>query len=265
MTATTPLITASGLSIGYGRTTIIDDLSVAFPEAATTTIIGPNGCGKSTLLKSLAGLLPLRAGTVELKGKDLGSYRRKQLATTIAVLPQSPVAPEGLLVGDLVLRGRHPHQSWINQWSTSDQNVVAGAMEMTGVAELSDRPLDSLSGGQRQRVWIAMVLAQETGVLFLDEPTTFLDMSHSIDVLNLVNKLKKSASKTVIMVLHVLNLAVRYSDNLVVMKDGAIQATGAPADIITPELLHEVFSMDAVVTTDPVVGGPLIVPAAPAQ
>ncbi|MBN9643669.1 ABC transporter ATP-binding protein [Corynebacterium mendelii] len=265
MTAPSALINATGIQIGYGRNVIIDDLSASFPRAAITTIIGPNGCGKSTLLKALAGLLPHTRGTIELEGKNLSGYRRKQLATTIAVLPQSPVAPEGLVVGDLVLRGRHPHQSWINQWSTTDEDIVGQAMTMTGVADLADRTLDSLSGGQRQRVWIAMVLAQETGVLFLDEPTTYLDMAHSIDVLNLVRKLKNTAGKTIIMVLHDLNLAVRYSDHLVVMKDGAVHATGSPETIITPQLLNDVFDMEAVVTDDPVVGGPLIVPAAPAD
>ena len=259
-------ITASGLTVGYGSgTPVITDLSMTIPGGKVTTIIGPNGCGKSTLLRSLARLMPTRTGDVHLDDTDIGRMKRKDLAKIIGVLPQSPVSPPGLIVSDLVSRGRHPHQSWIRQWSSTDEDEVMAALEMTSVAGLADRPVDSLSGGQRQRVWISMVLAQHTDVLFLDEPTTYLDLSHSIEVLDLVRQLKAQLDRTVVMVLHDLNLAVRYSDHLVVMRDGALEASGSPADIITPDLLKEVFDLDAVVIEDPVVGGPLIVPAAPPE
>lgn len=263
-------ITAKHMQVAYdGDTTIIDDLSVEFPGGEITTIIGPNGCGKSTLLRAVARLIPARQGQISADGQDITSMKRKQLAQIIGVLPQSPTAPEGLAVSDLVARGRHPHQSWINQWSRQDEREVLEALELTGTAHLAERPIDALSGGQRQRVWISMVLAQQTEVLFLDEPTTYLDLAHSIDVLNLVTRLKRDLGRTVVMVLHDLNLAVRYSDNLVVMKDGALRAHGKPRDVITPELLREVFGLDAHVTTDPVmteargVSVPLIIPAAP--
>lgn len=259
-------ITASGLTVGYGKADpIIDDLGVGLPGGKVTTIIGPNGCGKSTLLRSLARLIPSRSGDIRLQDTDIGTMKRRDLAKIISVLPQSPVSPPGLIVSDLVARGRHPHQSWIRQWSSTDEDEVMAALEMTSVAELADRTVDSLSGGQRQRVWISMVLAQHAEVLFLDEPTTYLDLSHSIEVLDLVRSLKTRLDRTVVMVLHDLNLAVRYSDHLVVMRDGAVEATGSPSEIITPELLKDVFTLDAVVTEDPVVGGPLIVPAAPPQ
>lgn len=262
-------ISARNMRVGYGDTTIIDDLSVDFPGGSITTIIGPNGCGKSTLLRAVAQLIPADRGEATVGGQDITRMKRKKLAKIIGVLPQSPTAPEGLLVSDLVARGRHPHQSWVNQWSANDEQEVLRALELTGTAHLAERPVEALSGGQRQRVWISMVLAQQTEVLFLDEPTTYLDLSHSIDVLNLVAQLKQNLGRTVVMVLHDLNLAVRYSDNLVVMKDGAIKAQGRPQEIITSELLKDVFDLEASVTTDPVMSEargvkvPLIIPAAP--
>ena len=257
-------LTAANLRVGYTPDkAVIEDLSLNIPGGRVTTIIGPNGCGKSTLLRSIGRLIPSQAGTVHLGEKDISSMKRKDIAKTIGVLPQSPLSPPGLLVSDLVSRGRHPHQSWIRQWSSSDEEEVMAALEMTDVAELADRPVDSLSGGQRQRVWISMVLAQHTEILFLDEPTTYLDLAHSIEVLDLVNRLRRDLDRTVVMVLHDLNLAIRYSDYLVVMRDGDLITTGEPADVITPELLMEVFELDATVMEDPVVGGPLIVPNDP--
>ncbi len=257
-------ITAADLRVGYTPgTAVIPDLSLTVPGGQVTTIIGPNGCGKSTLLRAIGRLIPTQGGTVHLGGTDIGTMRRKDIAKTIGVLPQTPVAPPGLLVSDLVSRGRHPHQSWIRQWSSSDEEEVMAALEMTDVADLADRSVDSLSGGQRQRVWISMVLAQHTEVLFLDEPTTYLDLAHSIEVLDLVNRLRHDLDRTVVMVLHDLNLAIRYSDNLVVMRDGALIATGTPDTVITSELLMDVFDLDATVIEDPVVGGPLIVPNDP--
>ena len=257
-------ISVANLRVGYTPDRpVISDLSLNIPGGQVTTIIGPNGCGKSTLLRAIGRLIPSQGGEVHLGDTDIGSMKRKDIAKTIGVLPQSPISPPGLIVSDLVSRGRHPHQSWIRQWSSSDEEEVNAALEMTDVAELADRSVDSLSGGQRQRVWISMVLAQHTDVLFLDEPTTYLDLAHSIEVLDLVNRLRRDLDRTVIMVLHDLNLAIRYSDNLVVMRDGDLFATGRPEEIITSELLKEVFELDASVIEDPVVGGPLIVPNDP--
>jgi len=254
-------LAATGLRVGYGPKTIIDSLDVAIPDTQVTTIIGPNGCGKSTLLRAMANLLPTQAGEVTLDGTPIRALRRRDLARSLGVLPQTPVAPDGLIVSDLVARGRHPHQAWYRQWSSDDRDEVMTALRMTKVDDLADRTVDSLSGGQRQRVWISLVLAQQTDILFLDEPTTYLDLSHSIEVLELVHRLSREYGRTIVMVLHDLNLALRYSDNLVVMRDGSLKAVGKPQDVISPELLKQVFDLDAVVVECPVTGGPLIVPA----
>jgi len=251
---------ATGLKVGYGTKTIISSLDVAIPDKKVTTIIGPNGCGKSTLLRAMSHLLPLQAGSVHLDGRDVHAMRRRDLARLLGMLPQSPIAPEGLLVSDLVARGRHPHQAWFRQWSSDDEEHVYEALRLTHVEDLADRTIDSLSGGQRQRVWISMVLAQNTDILFLDEPTTYLDLSHSIEVLELVHGLSRDHNRTVVMVLHDLNLALRYSDNLVVMRDGALIASGTPSEVISAELLEKVFNLHAVVVEDPITGGPMIVP-----
>ncbi|MFJ8146326.1 ABC transporter ATP-binding protein [Streptomyces sp. NPDC096048] len=252
-------LAARGVSVGYGARTVIDELDVAIPPGVITTIIGPNGCGKSTLLRTLSRLLKPTRGTVVLDGEDIVTLRTRDVAKKLGLLPQAPVAPEGLTVSDLVARGRHPHQGWLRQWSSDDAAVVERALAMTGVSDLADRPVDSLSGGQRQRVWISMTLAQGTDLLLLDEPTTYLDLAHAIDVLDLVDDLHESGC-TVVMVLHDLNLATRYSDNLVVMREGAVLAQGHPRDVITAELLHEAFGLRAKVIDDPVGDRPLIVP-----
>ncbi|MEU9711013.1 ABC transporter ATP-binding protein [Streptomyces sp. NPDC047967] len=252
-------LAARGVTVGYGDRTVIDGLDVAIPPGVITTIIGPNGCGKSTLLRTLTRLLRPAGGTVVLDGEDIGTLRTKDVAKKLGLLPQAPLAPEGLTVADLVARGRHPHQSWLRQWSSDDADVVRRALALTGVADLADRAVDSLSGGQRQRVWISMTLAQGTDLLLLDEPTTYLDLAHAIDVLDLVDDLHESG-RTVVMVLHDLNLATRYSDNLVVMRGGAVLAQGHPRDVITAELLHEAFGLRAKVIDDPVGDRPLIVP-----
>ncbi|MFI0240524.1 ABC transporter ATP-binding protein [Streptomyces sp. NPDC016845] len=254
-----PRLAARGVTVGYGDRTVIDALDVAVPPGVVTTIIGPNGCGKSTLLRTMSRLLKPSRGAVVLDGEDLAGLRTRDVAKKLGLLPQSPVAPEGLTVSDLVARGRHPHQSWLRQWSSDDVSVVERALGMTGVSDLADRPVDSLSGGQRQRVWISMTLAQGTDLLLLDEPTTYLDLAHAIDVLDLIDDLHESGC-TVVMVLHDLNLAVRYSDNLVVMKDGAVLAQGHPCDVVTAELLYEAFGLRATVIDDPVGDRPLIVP-----
>ncbi|MYX12032.1 ATP-binding cassette domain-containing protein [Streptomyces sp. SID8374] len=252
-------LAAKGVTVGYGGRAVIDDLDVAIPPGVVTTIIGPNGCGKSTLLRTLTRLLKPASGRVVLDGEDIAKLRTRDVAKKLGLLPQAPVAPEGLTVGDLVARGRHPHQSWLRQWSSDDAGVVERALAMTGVADLADRPVDSLSGGQRQRVWISMTLAQGTDLLLLDEPTTYLDLAHAIDVLDLVDDLHESGC-TVVMVLHDLNLATRYSDNLIVMRAGSILAQGHPREVITAELLHEAFGLQAKVIEDPVGDRPLIVP-----
>ncbi|MFJ8861733.1 ABC transporter ATP-binding protein [Streptomyces sp. NPDC102451] len=252
-------LAARDITVGYGGRTVIDGLDVTVPTGLITTIIGPNGCGKSTLLRTLTRLLKPTAGAVVLDGADIAGLRTRDVARKLGLLPQAPVAPEGLTVADLVARGRHPHQSWLRQWSSDDAAVVERALTMTGVSDLADRPVDSLSGGQRQRVWISMTLAQGTDLLLLDEPTTYLDLAHAIDVLDLVDDLHESG-RTVVMVLHDLNLATRYSDNLVVMREGSILAQGHPRDVITAELLQEAFGLRAKVIDDPVGDRPLIVP-----
>lgn len=260
-TETKSRMSARNLAVNYGERSVIDGLDVDFPSGQITTIIGPNGCGKSTLLRSMSRLIPIKSGEVTLGQDDIAAMKRKEVSKIISVLPQTPTAPEGLNVADLVSRGRHPHQSWIRQWSSQDEEEVFKALEMTGSMELTTRTLDSLSGGQRQRVWISMVLAQNTDILFLDEPTTYLDLATSVDILELVRKLRRELNRTVVMVLHDLNLAVRYSDHLVVMNQGRILASGSPQDVITSELLKQAFSLDAIVIEDPVTGGPLVVPA----
>lgn len=255
----TSRLAARGVTVGYGGRVVIDELDVAIPPGVITTIIGPNGCGKSTLLKTLSRLLKPAKGAVVLDGEDIGRLRTRDVAKKLGLLPQAPVAPEGLTVADLVARGRHPHQSWLRQWSSDDADVVERALAMTGVSDLADRPVDALSGGQRQRVWISMTLAQGTDLLLLDEPTTYLDLAHAVDVLDLVDDLHESGC-TVVMVLHDLNLATRYSDNLVVMREGSVLAQGHPRDVITTELLDEAFGLKARVIDDPVGDRPLIVP-----
>ncbi|WP_410872399.1 ABC transporter ATP-binding protein [Nocardia sp. A7] len=260
MTSSVHRLAADAVSLGYGDRVIVDELSLDITPGVVTTVIGPNGCGKSTLLKSLGRLLRPREGQVVLDGKAISSMKTKDVAKVIGMLPQTPVAPEGLTVADLVARGRHPHQSWLRQWSADDETEVAAALAQTGIADLADRALDELSGGQRQRAWISMALAQGTDILLLDEPTTYLDLAHSLEVLDLVDRLHAEFGRTVVMVLHDLNLAIRYSDELVVMREGKIVERGRPADIVTAELLAQVFGLEATVLTDPVSGRPMIVP-----
>ncbi|WP_446664259.1 ABC transporter ATP-binding protein [Flexivirga sp. B27] len=253
-------LVADGITVGYGDEPVVHDVSLCVPDGKVTTIIGPNGCGKSTLLRTLSRLLSPSEGSVLLDGAPIGSRSAKQLARTLALLPQSPLAPEGLLVRDLVGRGRHPHQRWFQQWSHGDEEVVTEAMRWTGILDLADRPVDALSGGQRQRVWIAMTLAQDTDLVLLDEPTTYLDLAHQVDVLDLVCRLNRERGATVAMVLHDLNLAVRFSDHVVVMCGGHVVAQGDPAEIIDAVLLQRVFGLDADMVADPRTGIPMVVP-----
>jgi iron complex transport system ATP-binding protein len=261
-TVTTTRLRADGVRLGYGERVVVEDLDLDVVTGTITAVIGPNGCGKSTLLRALGRLLKPSAGQVLLDGKRIDRLPTREVAKILGLLPQSPIAPEGLTVADLVARGRHPHQAWYRQWSSDDEQAVAQALEWTGIADLAERPVDELSGGQRQRAWISMVLAQGTDLLLLDEPTTFLDLAHQVDVLELVRRLHREAGRTVVMVLHDLNFAARYADRLVAMRDGRIIAAGEPADVITEELLAEVFGLDARVIPDPVAGTPLVVPVA---
>lgn len=255
-----PLFSARGLTTGYGDRRVIKGLDLDVARGEVTCLIGPNGCGKSTLLKSLCGLLD-HGGTLEFQGREISRWPRRERARELSLLPQAPVAPPGLTVGQLIARGRHPYQSWVAQWSRGDDAVVAAAIETTGLTELVDRRIADLSGGQRQRVWIAMTIAQDTPTTLLDEPTTYLDLSTSVEVLRLVRDLKENAGRTVVMVLHDLNLAARYADRLVMLsRAGELAAEGAPGEVLTEGNLAEVFGLDAVVAVDPVSGGPLVVP-----
>ncbi|GAA3076366.1 ABC transporter ATP-binding protein [Pseudonocardia yunnanensis] len=251
---------AEQVRLGYGDRTIVDGLDLDVVAGTITAVIGPNGCGKSTLLRALGRLLKPTAGQVVLDGKRIDRVPTREVAKVLGLLPQAPSAPEGLTVADLVARGRHPHQAWYRQWSADDEDAVAQALDWTGIADLAERPVDQLSGGQRQRAWISMALAQGTDLLLLDEPTTFLDLAHQVDVLELVRRLHSEAGRTVVMVLHDLNLAARYADRLVAMREGRIVAAGKPAEVITEELLEEVFGLAARVIPDPVAGTPLVVP-----
>ena len=255
---------AESVTVGYGAEPVVRDLSLAIPDGRVTTIIGPNGCGKSTLLRTMARLLSPTSGRVVLDEQPIGSIPTKEIATRMALLPQSPIAPEGLLVRDLVGRGRHPHQRWFSQWSRHDEDVVDAALAMTDTLDLRDRPLDQLSGGQRQRAWIAMTLAQDTDLMLLDEPTTYLDLAHQVEVLDLVTRLNRERGRTVAMVLHDLNLAARYSDLIVVMKAGVVVEQGTPTDVFTPQLLSAVFGLEADVLADPRTGLPIVVPTSAA-
>ena len=253
-------LSAVDVTLGYGDRTVVDGLDLDVLPGGITTVIGPNGCGKSTLLRALGRLLKPSGGSVVLDGRDLSSMRTRDVAQVLGLLPQAPVAPEGLTVADLVARGRHPHQRWFRQWSSDDEQVVAAALASTGIADLADRPVDQLSGGQRQRAWISMALAQGTDLLLLDEPTTYLDLAHALEVMDLVDTLHEEHGRTVVMVLHDLNLAARYSDQLVVMKDGRVVAQGTPREVLSAELLLDVFGLRAVVGDEPVSDRPMVVP-----
>lgn len=251
---------ADHLSLGYAERMVVDDLSLEIPTGKITMIVGPNACGKSTTLRALARLLPPKSGQVLLDGRSIQSMPTKQVATQLGILPQSPIAPEGITVADLVGRGRSPQQKFFRQWTSSDKEAVDRALAATGTLELADRPVDELSGGQRQRVWIAMTLAQDTELLLLDEPTTYLDLTHQIEVLDLLADLNETLGRTIAVVLHDLNLACRYSHHLVAMRAGKIIAQGAPADVITVDLVKQVFELPCEVIEDPVSKTPLLIP-----
>lgn len=252
---------ARDLTTGYDRRVISEHLDVDIPDGSFTAIVGPNACGKSTLLRALARLLAPGAGTVELDGRDLRAYRPKEAARRIGLLPQSSTAPDGITVLDLVGRGRFPYQGLVRQWTDADEDAVWSAMAATGVDALAHRDVGELSGGQRQRVWAAMAIAQTTPILLLDEPTTYLDIAHQIELLDVFARLNAQGT-TIVAVLHELGQAARYADHLVVMKDAAVVATGAPADVLTADLVEAVYGLPCVVIDDPVSGTPLVVPTA---
>lgn len=251
---------AKGLSLSYGGDYIFENLDLTVPVGKITVFIGSNGCGKSTLLRSMARLLKPQRGAVVLDGADIAGMSTKDVARKLAILPQGPTAPEGLTVLQLVKQGRYPYQSWLRQWSPEDEKAVMAALESTGLTGLADRTVDSLSGGQRQRAWIAMTLAQETPLILLDEPTTYLDLTHQIEVLDLLYELNVQEQRTIVMVLHDINLACRYADHIVAIRDGSIKAMGRPEDIICSELMQTVFQLPCEIIPDPLYGTPMCVP-----
>ncbi|MGY1635818.1 ABC transporter ATP-binding protein [Geodermatophilus sp. SYSU D00742] len=260
-TGTRPVrLAAESVRLGYDDRVVVHDLDLQLTDGSFTAIVGPNGCGKSTLLRALGRLLRPTRGQVLLDGHAIARTPTREVAKVLGLLPQTPVAPEGLTVADLVARGRHPHQSWLRQWSRGDEAAVAEALAWTDMSDLAERPVDALSGGQRQRAWISMALAQGTDLLLLDEPTTYLDLSHQIDVLELVSRLHTERGRTVVVVLHDLNLAARYAQRLVAMKDGVLVASGTPAEVLTEQLLADVFDLEARIVPDPVAGTPMVVP-----
>ena len=254
---------ANTVDLAYERRVVVQGLSLSIPDGRITAIVGPNACGKSTLLRAMARLLRPRRGMVVLDGKNIHDLPTREVARRLGLLPQSPVAPAGIRVIDLVSRGRTPYQGLFRQWSEQDEVAVREAMDATRTLHLAERMVDELSGGQRQRVWIAMVLAQQTELLLLDEPTTFLDIAHQIEVLDMVAGLNRGWGRTVVIVLHDLNLACRYAHHLVAMRGGAVVSAGTPSQVICADLVSEVFGVEALVIPDPITGAPLVIPAAP--
>ena len=255
-----PNLAAEHLTLAYDAHPVVSDLTLTIPEGRISVIVGGNGCGKSTLLRALARLLRPRSGAVLLDGADIRARPTLALARELGLLPQSPTAPAGITVAELVRRGRYPHQGLFKRFSPTDAAAVAEAMELTQITALADRPVDELSGGQRQRAWIALALAQQTDLLLLDEPTTFLDIAHQLEVLDVITDLNARRATTIVIVLHDLNLAARYADHIVALRGGEIYAAGSPTDVITPAMVRDVFALPAHVMTDPVSATPLVLP-----
>ena len=251
---------AENISAGYDNKTILKNISVSIPSNKISIIIGANGCGKSTLLKTMARLIKPTSGQVTLDDQPIYKIAPKQLAKVVGLLPQSPVVPEGITVADLVGRGRFPHHSLLKGWTKKDSEAVAEAMDMMNITELAERHIDELSGGQRQRVWIAMALAQQTDILFLDEPTTFLDITYQVEILDLLTDLNRKHGTTIVMVLHDINLSARYADYIFALREGKLISEGTPKEIISSELTQEIFGLDCLVTDDPVSHSPTVVP-----
>ncbi|PPF81901.1 cobalamin/Fe3+-siderophore ABC transporter ATP-binding protein [Subtercola sp. Z020] len=260
---TPPALEARGVTLAYDRAVVFEGLDLSIEQGRVTTLIGANGSGKSTLLKAFGRLLAPSAGSVELGGRPMKSLATREVARRLAILPQKPLTPSATTVRDLVSRGRHPHQSLLRPWTPQDSTVVDTALASTGLTELADRDAGSLSGGQLQRAWIALILAQEAPTILLDEPTTFLDLAHQLDVLRLVRSINRERGATVVMVLHDLTLAGRYSDRLVVVGEGRVIADGTPWEVLTPDTLRRAFALEAMVIPDPSSGAPLIVPVDP--
>ncbi len=254
-----PLLEAQSLSVSYGNGDIVRGVDLVIPDGGFTAIVGPNACGKSTLLRALARLLPPSQGTVLLDEKPISAQPSRHVARRLALLPQAQTMPEGLRVRDLVARGRFPHQTFFRRWSDADEEAVTKALAVTDTSDIADRLVDQLSGGQRQRVWIATMLAQDTPIVLLDEPTTFLDLTHQIEVLELCDGLRREG-RTVVAVLHDLGLAARYATHMVAMSNGQISAQGTPAEVVTPEVIRDTFGLECLVIDDPITGTPLVVP-----
>ncbi|WP_410602721.1 ABC transporter ATP-binding protein [Amycolatopsis sp. lyj-90] len=260
--STTSRLHADALTLAYDGRTVAEDLGVVIPDRSFTVIVGPNACGKTTLLRALARMLKPRQGSVFLDGQVISSFPAKEVARRLGLLPQSSIAPDGITVADLVARGRYPHQRLLRQWSREDATVVAESMRATGVDDLAERLVDELSGGQRQRVWMAMALAQETDLLLLDEPTTYLDIAHQMDILDLCAQLHQEQGRTLVAVLHDLNHAARYATHMIAMRDGEVLATGAPEDVVTAENVEKIFELPCRVMPCPETGTPLVIPKA---
>lgn len=259
-TATADAVRTEGVRAGYDNRIIVDGVDIAIARGSYTAIIGPNACGKSTLLRTIARVLPALEGSILLDGEDIHRCPPKQLATRLGLLPQTCIAPDGIRVTDLVARGRYPHQGMFDRWSVEDEKAVVAALEATGTVGISGRLVEELSGGQRQRVWVAMALAQQTPILLLDEPTTFLDISHQYGLLELFETLRSQLRRTIVVVLHDLNQAARYASHLIVMKAGTVVASGEPAQILTAELVEDVYGLPCIIRPDPETGTPLIIP-----
>lgn len=245
------------LSIGYGDKVIVDDLTITIPEGQVTTVIGPNGCGKSTVLRTIARIMKQKSGVIYLDGKSIQEQSTKEVAKKMAILPQHPVAPQGLTVSELVSYGRAPHQKGFGSQTKEDRKMVKWALDITNTSQFADRPIDSLSGGQRQRVWIAMALAQGTEILLLDEPTSFLDLAHQLEILELLQKLNQEENKTVVMVLHDLNHAARFGNYMIAVKNGKVIMEGTPHDVMTKKVLKDAFNIDADIVVEPNSGSPV--------
>ncbi len=255
-----PRLVAHGLSLAYDRRAVVHELDLEIPHERVTVIVGANGCGKSTLLRGLGRLMRPVAGKVTLDGEDIRSLHTRRVASILGLLPQQPMAPEGITVADLVGRGRHPHHGLLRRWTAADDEAVAHALAATGVQDLAARRVEELSGGQRQRIWVAMMLAQDPAILLLDEPTTYLDIAHQVEVLDLLAHLNQDRGTTVAMVLHDLQLGARDADHLVVRAEGRVLRQGSPAEVLTPDVVRAAFGLEAVVTPDPVTGSPMVVP-----
>jgi iron complex transport system ATP-binding protein len=257
---TTHTFHAEKIVSGYDNKTVIKEVSLVIPSNKISVIIGANACGKSTLLKTLARLIKPTSGKVSLDGKPIGKIPSKQLARILGLLPQSPIVPEGITVTDLIGRGRFPHQSFLSGWTQKDYEAVAEAMRIMDITDLANHNIDELSGGQRQRVWIAMALAQQTDILFLDEPTTFLDITYQIEILDLLTDLNRKYGTTIVMVLHDINLSARYADYIFALREGKLMAEGEPSEVVTSELIKDVFGLNCIVMDDPISNSPTVVP-----